>query len=563
MTDFKASIIVSAIDRLSAPVQKMSKNYKKLTRLFKTRARDPITSQFVRTKFGNITKGFKDLGGGLEKVASSAKKSAVRLGVLGGSAAWLFKTQLVDTAAKFEQYRTILETVEGSSTKAKKSMDWVSDFATRTPFELDTVMESFVRLRAYGLDPTTGLLETLGDTGAAMGKPIMQAVEAIADAVTGENERLKEFGIKAFTKGQKVRYEYTDKDGKQRSKVVDKTNRKMIESTLTAIWNEKYGGAMQKQSKTWTGMMSNVADQWTRFTTMIMGAGLFDWMKDKLTALLNKINEMAASGELEKWAKNVGKEIKNILVTLFDFGKKAINVGSQLADFFSPIIEKIGPANAIIGVLAGFSFAPLITSLLSLIPLIWGLSAALLASPIGAFIAAIGALGALTAVTLAVVGDDSLEELEEDLKKKQELRKRFEEIAKGAPATGQKHWAEKIESAKDEEWEAIKKLEMKKRQLEQRDEDLKTRKRDRDLALISRSKLDKLGAPNKSYEANTSFFGPPVDKTKNFTFSQKGGQSSVKLQIESDRPVKVKEAKSKDLDLSFLIKQLGNSTVGK
>ena len=29
-----------------------------------------------------------------------------------------------------------------------------------------------------------------------MGKPVLQAVEAISDAITGENERLKEFGIK-------------------------------------------------------------------------------------------------------------------------------------------------------------------------------------------------------------------------------------------------------------------------------------------------------------------------------------------------------------------------------
>jgi predicted phage-related tail protein len=50
-----------------------------------------------------------------------------------------------------------------------------------------------------------------------MGKPLMQTVEAIADAMTGQNERLKEFGIKAEAiKGtNRIIYEYTDKHGRQ------------------------------------------------------------------------------------------------------------------------------------------------------------------------------------------------------------------------------------------------------------------------------------------------------------------------------------------------------------
>ena len=115
------------------------------------------------------------------------------------------------TASDFERYQTILETVEGSSRKAQRSMDWISRFAVKTPFELDQVTDAFVKLRAYGLDPTGGLLRSLGDAASAMGKPIMQAVEAIADAVTGENERLKEFGVKARTKGDTITYEYTFK----------------------------------------------------------------------------------------------------------------------------------------------------------------------------------------------------------------------------------------------------------------------------------------------------------------------------------------------------------------
>jgi hypothetical protein len=37
-----------------------------------------------------------------------------------------------------------------------------------------------------------------------MGKDMMQMIEAVADASTGEFERLKEFGIKASKQGDQV-----------------------------------------------------------------------------------------------------------------------------------------------------------------------------------------------------------------------------------------------------------------------------------------------------------------------------------------------------------------------
>ena len=260
-------------------------------------------------------------------------------GILAGLG-FVFKRTFVDTAAEFERFQTILTTVEGSSIKAKSSMDWISDFAVKTPYELASVTGAFVKLRAYGLDPKNGLLKTLGDTSAAMGKPIMQTVEAIADAVTGENERLKEFGIKAAIDGDQVRYEYTDKAGKQQFKAVDKNNRALIQSTLEAIWNEKYAGAMGAQSKTWEGMLSNLSDQWTRFEQMVMDAGVFDELKTALDQVLDKINQMAKTGALQTLAKDVSEGLIPTIKTLWAVFK---GVGSAI----TAIIELAKPVSII------------------------------------------------------------------------------------------------------------------------------------------------------------------------------------------------------------------------
>jgi len=83
------------------------------------------------------------------KTAAFAGRWGMR-GVLGTTAmGYLFNRTFVNTAAEFERFQTVLETVEGSSEKAKQSMDWISDFAAKTPFELAKVTDAYVKLRAY------------------------------------------------------------------------------------------------------------------------------------------------------------------------------------------------------------------------------------------------------------------------------------------------------------------------------------------------------------------------------------------------------------------------------
>jgi len=121
------------------------------------------------------------LGQQLQQVAHKARNAAgeiaslgIRLGALGAVLGFTFKNAFLDIGAEFERLETVLTTLEGSQARAKQSLGWIQDFATRTPYEITEVTEAFVRLRSYGIDPTNGTLATLGDTAAAMGKPIME-----------------------------------------------------------------------------------------------------------------------------------------------------------------------------------------------------------------------------------------------------------------------------------------------------------------------------------------------------------------------------------------------------
>jgi len=95
---------------------------------------------------------------------------------------------LIGGNAQMEQYAQTLNIVMKSQEKATETMEWATKFAAKTPFEIPGIIEATVRLQAYGLEAKK-YLGDLGDMAAAMGKPLMQAVEAVADAQTGELER--------------------------------------------------------------------------------------------------------------------------------------------------------------------------------------------------------------------------------------------------------------------------------------------------------------------------------------------------------------------------------------
>ena len=386
-------------NRLTSEQQRLETQLRQTNR--QLAAMEKVTSAGIGTAFGNVR----------SELGSLATQAAVA----GAAIGYTFKTQFVDVAADFEKFRTILETTEGSAAKAQASMDWISDFAAKTPYDLNTVTDSFVKLRAYGLDPTNGLLATLGDTSAAMGKDVMQAVEAIADAVTGENERLKEFGVRASKAGGKITYEYTNKAGEQQTATVDADNRAAIQATLEAIFNEKYAGQMKKLSATWGGMVSNIGDQWTRFANMVMDSGVFADMKSRLGEVLGQLNAWAEDGTLKRYAEEVGGRIRWVIGEVWELGKALISGAQQLAEFvggwknlglilvglkLAPLavsVIQLGSAlgTAASGVFQLVSAGGSLSGLLGALGPAWGaLSAAIAATPIGWVIGGLVAVGA-------------------------------------------------------------------------------------------------------------------------------------------------------------------------
>lgn len=226
---------------------------------------------------------------------------------------------IVETNKEFERLSGSLKTVTGSAKAAKEAFTLIEDFATSTPFQLDEIVDSFIRLKAMGLEPSMEALISYGNTASAFGKNILEFVSAVTSATVGEFERLKTFGIKAKVEGELVKFIFqgiTTEVGK---------NAVEIENYLRSIGTINFGGAMAEQMNTMGGTMSNIEDALAKVARTIGENGLNKAIKEVLDQFNNLISGTDGA------AKTIGETLASAVTIA---GKAFFT----LAKYIEPII---------------------------------------------------------------------------------------------------------------------------------------------------------------------------------------------------------------------------------
>ncbi|WP_454726005.1 tape measure protein, partial [Delftia acidovorans] len=204
-----------------------------------------------------VEKSKRTVTGMVDGMAGSLGRLGTLLGgVFAGVSVTAFVGKLVSVQREFDVLNSSLVTVTGSAQAAGREMAWIKTFAKDTPYGLAQATEAFVKMKALGLDPTQAKLTSFGNTAAGMGKSLMQMIEAVADAATGEFERLKEFGIKASKQGDMVAFTF------QGVATRVKNSAKDITAYLENIGNTAFGGAMEQRAKTLDGAIAALGDSW-------------------------------------------------------------------------------------------------------------------------------------------------------------------------------------------------------------------------------------------------------------------------------------------------------------
>ena len=196
-----------------------------------------------------------DMNDEMKKGSSTAKgMGKAVLGLASALGTMAVAGKIIAVAREFDVVNASLKTVTGSTEGAQRAFNQIQEFASTTPYDLQQVSNAFVKLMAFGLDPSEEALTSYGNTASAMGKDLNQMIEAVADAATGEFERLRDFGIRARQENDQVSLTFRG------TTTTIKKSSEEIQKYLLAIGNTEFGGAMDERAKTLDGAISNLAD---------------------------------------------------------------------------------------------------------------------------------------------------------------------------------------------------------------------------------------------------------------------------------------------------------------
>jgi tape measure domain-containing protein len=300
-------------------------------------------------KLKEAKKGIKDLGTETEKTDKKTTRLSGTFKAFGGVIAGIgfarLATSVLNVNREMEALQAQLESVEGSAAKASESFSRIQQFATTTPFQIQDLTKTFIRLKNFGIDPTNDVMLAITNQASKLGastETLNGIVLALGQAwakgkLQGEEVlQLVERGVPVY----KLLAEATGKNAEELQKMQAKgeLTRDVI-SQLIEKMGELAEGSNARAMDTLNGRISNLADSWVRFQDALLDSEAIDFIKTELTGLIAIIDDLT---EL------LGGEV------IVDAGTQFAKLGDEIAKVEAKIaaMKSNGPIGSLIDDLA-------------------------------------------------------------------------------------------------------------------------------------------------------------------------------------------------------------------
>lgn len=227
-------------------------------------------------KTGAVLRGFESK---ISKLGTSALHLARNMALVGGAAVAAGAAFSLKAAADFEQTAIAFNTMIGDADKAKKMLKEMSEFAAKTPFTLPEVEAGAKQLLAMGssTDTLLGEMKMLGDVSAGLSVPMERLVLNFGQVRTQgklTGRELRDFNVAGvpiiaeLAKNLKVSKDDIAKMVEKGKIGFDDVSKAF--KTMTSDGG-KFENLMDKQSKTFSGVVSNLKDNAVRLARDLMG----------------------------------------------------------------------------------------------------------------------------------------------------------------------------------------------------------------------------------------------------------------------------------------------------
>lgn len=216
-------------------------------------------------------------------IGSLIMKATMAAGVIGVTLAGAFAAVAVPAikaADAYQQNFLALETMLGSTEKAGALSKELIQFAKKTPFELTGLQESTKQLLAYGFaqDEIIPTLESLGNITAGVGKEklpfLTLALGQVRTAGKLTGAELRQFSENGVPLLEELAKNAGKSMGEMRDSIsAGEVSFEDVQKALENVTGEggRFFGMMEKQSKTFSGRMSNVRDSFDSIMRRVAG----------------------------------------------------------------------------------------------------------------------------------------------------------------------------------------------------------------------------------------------------------------------------------------------------
>lgn len=222
-------------------------------------------------------------------------------------------TRIQATGQEYEDFNITLEALYGNASEAEKALQKLMDFSVKSPLEVGDVKDFLITLKSQGIDPFTEITgeisktrqETLAwITDLRAFKPDV-ALQRFKNMITnyvgsGEDKMIRtvlDMGDIEQVLGRKM----GDTPAERLQDLVDFTDIKGL------------AGLGNNLANTWTGVMSNVDDAFTKLFKTISDNGVFEKLKDSFMTLAQVIVSMPDS-DIQALGKTIAEAL-NMIVT--------------------------------------------------------------------------------------------------------------------------------------------------------------------------------------------------------------------------------------------------------
>ena len=257
----------------------------------------------------NMTDAFASMIGEMKKVPTVGEGASSLFSRIGGDAKSLAMSlvgglgfeqlaeHVFNVRSQFQQLEISFTTMLGSEQKAGALMSQLIETAAKTPFDMGSITQGAKQLLAYGTaaNEVNDILIHLGDISAGLNVPLGDLVYLYG--TTMAQGRMYTMDLRQFMgRGIPMAEELGKLMGKTTAEVQQAVTDGKVGADLVkkAIMNMsaeggKFGGLMEKQSKTLQGKWSNIGDSIDQMFNSMgkKSEGIFGWGLDQISALVD------------------------------------------------------------------------------------------------------------------------------------------------------------------------------------------------------------------------------------------------------------------------------------